>query len=208
MDGKVGVCDGRTEVGGISVAICGGENGEGEDIINIDERMEGWGVEGVDEVVHDGIGDGRDEVPSKWWAEQADVEGGANRRDDREYEGVGVRWGKKKGPVEVCNVSTVEEDRSARAEKEFECVEVWKRVVFGEEGVLGIGKLSIEDGSELGGVLLGSDEEFASRRVGGDLCTVCVDEIHGHVPERGDVVGGRGRGRRWRGEARSGSVDV
>ena len=66
---------------------------------------------------------------------------------------MGVRRGKKKGPVEVCNVSAVEEDGGARAEIGFESVEVWKRVVFGEKGILGVGKLSVKNSSELGGVM-------------------------------------------------------
>ena len=76
------------EVGGVGVAVYGGEEREGEDIIHVDEGVEGWGVVWVDDGVHNGVGDGRDEVPAKWWAEETDVEKGASGRDDGEDEGV------------------------------------------------------------------------------------------------------------------------
>ena len=39
MDGKVRVCDGRADVGGVGVAVSRGEEGEGEDVIHVDERV-------------------------------------------------------------------------------------------------------------------------------------------------------------------------
>ena len=97
--------------------------------------MEGWSVVGIDDGVHDSVGDGGDEVPAKWWTEKANIDRGAKGRDDREDEGIRVGWRKEKGPVEICNVSAVEEDGGAWAEVGFEGVEVREGVVFGKKGV-------------------------------------------------------------------------
>lgn len=56
----------------------------------------------------DGIGDGGDVVPAKWWASEAEVGWGAIWGCNGEGEVGGVGGGENEGPVEVLDVSVVE----------------------------------------------------------------------------------------------------
>jgi hypothetical protein len=90
MDDKARVGECRAKGGGELMAVLGGNEGEGEDIVNINKRVEGGSVEGVKKRVHDGVGDGGYEVPPKRGPGEAEVDWGEAGREDCKDEGVDV----------------------------------------------------------------------------------------------------------------------
>jgi hypothetical protein len=80
--------------------------------------------------------------------------------------------------------------------------------VFGEERLEGVGMFSIKNCTELGGVAFWFDEKAASRGVRGDLSTVGVSEVQGHVPKCRDVFVWWSGWRDGRGETWLGGVNV
>jgi hypothetical protein len=108
--------------------------------------------------VHDSVGYGRDVVPAKGGPYKANVEYGVAGSDNRENKGVGESRGEDERPVEVCNVRSVEEDEVVGTKSRFE--RVGEGVVFGEVGVVGVGKPAIEDSANLGGVIFGLGNNF------------------------------------------------
>ena len=83
---------------------------------------------------------------------------------------MGVGEGESERPVEVCNISVMEKNRTIGAKEWLEVVEVGEGVMLGEVGVARVGKGAIKDGTQFGRVGLGADEEAASsgERGGGD----------------------------------------
>jgi hypothetical protein len=184
------------------VTVMGGSKGEGEDIINIDERVKGGCVDRVKEGVHDSVGYCGDEIPTKRWTGEADVEDRIIGGDNREDEWICKRGGKGEGPVEVCNVRAVEEDELVRAKGRLEWVEVGEGVVGREVRVGRVCKPTIENSSNLGGVIFGLGNDVSSCLQTGRHTTVELHEVHCHVPKcwcegcglsrRGNVFGGTG----------------
>jgi hypothetical protein len=87
------------------MAVLGRDEGEGEDIVNINKRVEGGSVEGVKKGVHDRVGDGGYKVPPKWGLGEVEVDRSEVRREDSKDEGVDVGGREQEGPVEVRNIS-------------------------------------------------------------------------------------------------------
>ena len=206
VEDKVGVGECGSEVGGLGVAVRGGFGREGEDVVDVDVRVEGDGVVGIKKGVHDGVCDGRDVIPAKWRDEKREVDRNVGGGEKREDEKVLVGGGEAERPVKIGDISAVEEDVGARTEGRFEGVEVGEGEVFGKEREEGVGIATIKNCSKLGGALFRSAEVGSSGWLVGDGCTVDAEKIHGHVPEGGDVLGGREG--RWRGGLNTGSGEV
>ena len=62
------------------------DGGDREEVINVEEVGEG-GASGGQDLVHDGVGDGGDEIPSKGWASEGEIFGGVVGVSDGEDEG-------------------------------------------------------------------------------------------------------------------------
>jgi hypothetical protein len=87
-EARVGEC--WAERGGVLVAMLGGDEGEGEDVVNINEGVEGGSVEGVKKGVHNRVWDGGYEIPPKWGSGEAEVDRSEVGREDSKDEGVDV----------------------------------------------------------------------------------------------------------------------
>jgi hypothetical protein len=116
MDHETMVSEGLAKGCGVLVAVIGGEDGVGENIIHIDARVEGRRFIRVEKGVHGRVGDGGNKIPSKWRSGKGDIDGSVVRGQDREDESVGVGWGKEKRPVKICNISSMEVDELAWTE--------------------------------------------------------------------------------------------
>lgn len=77
----------------------------------------------------------------------------------------------------------MEVDEFAGAEGGLEGVEVWEGVVSRKEGLFGVGKLSVEDGANFGGIVFGLNKEMSSWRFFGDCGAAKAEEVEGHVPK-------------------------